>query len=137
MAMSCGVGCRLAASALIRPLAWELPCAAGVAIERKKQTKCWFVEKEGPLTSGVELAGKKAFHFQGKGCSAGLSIKCVLSLALCGRQPRGEEAHGCVQLLGRFRGTAQRSLDPKSRDPKREGNTKDNNNNTVIIVITQ
>ena len=48
--MSCGVGCkrdldlawlwlwcRLAAVVLIRPLAWELPCAAGAALERKKQ----------------------------------------------------------------------------------------------------
>ena len=27
---------RLAAAALIRPLAWELPCAVGVALQRKK-----------------------------------------------------------------------------------------------------
>ena len=48
--MSCGVGfrlnldptllwlwCRLAAAALIQPLAWELPYAAGVALKRKKK----------------------------------------------------------------------------------------------------
>ena len=46
--MSCGVGCRLcsdlallwhrpAAIALIRPLAWELPYAAGVALKKKKK----------------------------------------------------------------------------------------------------
>ena len=48
--MSCGVGCRggsdpkllrlwcrPAAIALIRPLAWELPCASGKAIKRKKK----------------------------------------------------------------------------------------------------
>ena len=47
--MSCGVGCRHsldlmllwlwcrpAAAGPIRPLAWELPCAAGVALEKKK-----------------------------------------------------------------------------------------------------
>ena len=48
--MSCGVGhrrhsdpallwlwCRLAATASIRPLAWEPPCAAGVALEKAKR----------------------------------------------------------------------------------------------------
>ena len=48
--MSCGVGrthgsdpmllwlwCRLAATAPIRPLAWESPCATGVAIEKTKR----------------------------------------------------------------------------------------------------
>ena len=47
--MSCGVGhrhgldlvlpwlwCRLAAAALIRPLAWEPPYAAGAALKRQK-----------------------------------------------------------------------------------------------------
>jgi len=50
--MSCGVGCRrssdptllwlccrLAATALIRPLAWEPPYAAGVALEKMKRQK--------------------------------------------------------------------------------------------------
>ena len=50
--MSCGVGhrhgsdlvllwlwCRLAATALIRPLAWEPPCAAGAALKRQKKQK--------------------------------------------------------------------------------------------------
>ena len=48
VAMSCDVGhrcgsdlallwCRLAAAALIQPLAWELPCAPGVALKRKKR----------------------------------------------------------------------------------------------------
>ena len=50
--MSCGVGCRrgldpallwlwcrLAAIAPIRPLAWEPPYAAGVALKRQKQDK--------------------------------------------------------------------------------------------------
>ena len=48
--MSCGVGCRCgldpawlwlcwrpAAAALIQPLAWELPCATGVALKRAKK----------------------------------------------------------------------------------------------------
>ena len=52
VAMSCGVGCRYssdpellwlwcrqAATALIRPLAWEPPCAAGVALEEAKKDK--------------------------------------------------------------------------------------------------
>ena len=52
--MSCGVGrrhvsdpallwpwCRLAAAALIQPLAWELPYTMGVALKkRKKKKKC-------------------------------------------------------------------------------------------------
>ena len=50
--MSCGVGrrrgsdltllwlwCRPVATTLIRPLAWELPYAAGTALKSKKQTK--------------------------------------------------------------------------------------------------
>ena len=48
--MSCGIGlrhgpdcallwCRLAATALIQPLAWELPYAAGVAIKREKHRR--------------------------------------------------------------------------------------------------
>ena len=52
VAVSCGVGsrhgsdlallwlwCRLAALALIRPLAWEPPYAAGAALKRKKKKK--------------------------------------------------------------------------------------------------
>ena len=31
--------CRLAAAALIRPLAWELPCAWGTALKRPKKKK--------------------------------------------------------------------------------------------------
>ena len=50
--MSCGVGrrrgldlallwlwCRLAATALIQPLAWEPPHVAGVALKRQKKLK--------------------------------------------------------------------------------------------------
>ena len=52
VAMSCGVGhrrgsdpallwvwCRLAATALIRPLAWELPYAVGTSLKSKTKTK--------------------------------------------------------------------------------------------------
>ena len=52
VAVSCGVGCRcgldppllwlwcrLAAAALIRPLAWEPPYAVGAALERQKDKK--------------------------------------------------------------------------------------------------
>ena len=31
--------CRLGAAALIQPLAWELPCAAAVALKRKNKEK--------------------------------------------------------------------------------------------------
>ena len=31
--------CRLAATAPVQPLAWELPCAAGMALKRKKKKK--------------------------------------------------------------------------------------------------
>ena len=50
--MSCGIGCRccldpvllwlwcrLAAEALIRPLAWEPPCAMGAALEMAKKKR--------------------------------------------------------------------------------------------------
>ena len=50
--MTCGVGCRCgwgpvwlwlwcrpAAAALIQPLAWEPPCAIGVALKKAKQNK--------------------------------------------------------------------------------------------------
>ena len=50
--MSCGIGCRhsldpallwpwcsLAATAPIRPLAWEIPYAAGTALKKKKERK--------------------------------------------------------------------------------------------------
>ena len=50
--MSCSVGCRcgsdpvllwlwhrLAATVLIQPLAWELPCAKGVVLNRQKKKK--------------------------------------------------------------------------------------------------
>ena len=52
IAVSCGVGCRhgsdpellwlwqgLAATALIQPLAWELPCAEGVALKGQDKKK--------------------------------------------------------------------------------------------------
>ena len=43
--MSCGVGHRPAAVAPIRPLAWEPPCAMGVAIEKdQKQKKTHFLK---------------------------------------------------------------------------------------------
>ena len=52
IAMSCGIGhrrcsdqallqlwCRPAATALIRPLAWEPPCAVGAALKKTKDKK--------------------------------------------------------------------------------------------------
>ena len=56
--MSCGVGHRhgldpvllwlwrrLAAAALIQPLAWELPCAVGAALKRRKKDNVSFHNK--------------------------------------------------------------------------------------------
>ena len=57
VAVSCGVGhrggsdlawlwlwCRLAAAALIRPLAWEPPYALGAALEKARKKKSHFLE---------------------------------------------------------------------------------------------
>ena len=57
--MSCGVGhrcdsgmallwlrCRLAAIAPIRPLAWEPPCAMGVALKTKKKSLIDYGKKQ-------------------------------------------------------------------------------------------
>ena len=38
--------CRLAAVALIGPLAWELPYAAGVALKKKKAQKNFLMQKK-------------------------------------------------------------------------------------------
>ena len=63
IAMSCGVGCRrgsdlvllwlwhrLVATALIRPLAWELPYASGVALKRQKDKKK--IKRKGNISKG-------------------------------------------------------------------------------------
>ena len=34
-----GLGCRLAAAALIRLLVWESPCASGAVLKKKKKEK--------------------------------------------------------------------------------------------------
>ena len=60
--MSCGVGCRRssdlallwlwlrqAATALIRPLAWESPYALGVALEKDKKDKTNKQTNKGPV----------------------------------------------------------------------------------------
>ena len=65
VAMSCGIGCRLgsdpallwlwhrpAAAAPIRPLAWEPPYAAGVALEKAKKKK----DKENYISLHSDLA---------------------------------------------------------------------------------
>ena len=36
--------CRPAAAVLIRPLAWELPCAVGVTLKRKKKERKMYYE---------------------------------------------------------------------------------------------
>ena len=69
--MSCGVGrrrgldlallwlwCRLAAVALIRPLAWEPPYAMGAALKRQKEKK-----KEGRV-SVIQTQGGRCGGFQ-------------------------------------------------------------------------
>ena len=65
--MSCGVGlrrgsdppllwgwCRLSAAAQIRPLAWQLPYAAGVALKEKKKRKTKVHKTLGPIFEGQE-----------------------------------------------------------------------------------
>ena len=72
--MSCGVGCRhgldlallwlwcrLAAVALIRPLAWEPPCAAGVALKRQKTKKKKKEEKK-EKTSHQDFSTQQVSH---------------------------------------------------------------------------
>ena len=71
MGRSCGsdpellwLWCRLAATALIRPLAWEPPYAAGVALEKAKREKkkkriCRSQDKIGKTLQGCPV-GKKS-----------------------------------------------------------------------------
>ena len=52
---------RLAAIALIRPLAWELPYAVGAALKKDKKKKigllvCWFVFRAAPAAYGISQA---------------------------------------------------------------------------------
>ena len=47
--------CRPAATALIRPLVWEPPCAGGVALEKKKKGK-----KENIGGGGWDLNGEES-----------------------------------------------------------------------------
>ena len=73
--MSCGVGCRHgsypallclwhrpAATALIRPLAWELPCAAGAAGEMAKRQK-----KKKKKKKILNLCFRNSLEIQGHG----------------------------------------------------------------------
>ena len=67
IAMSCGVGCKcaldpillwlwLAVVAPIRPLAWEPPYAASVALKRKKKKECGLIIKgRGARVEGEDL----------------------------------------------------------------------------------
>ena len=74
--MSCGIGCRLgsdpallwlwhrpAAAAPIRPLAWEPPYAAGVALEKAKKKKK--KKKTKKITSASTLTWLEARFFLG------------------------------------------------------------------------
>ena len=108
--MGCGIGCRcgsdptflwlwfrLAAAALIRPLAWELSYAMGVALKRqKKQTKkdprelspfhvrSWR-EGSGPLQAG------KSPHQKPNQIGWHLDLGLLLLLPLLGLNPRHME----------------------------------------------
>ena len=64
--MSCGVGCRHgsdpavhrpAATAPIRPLAWEPPYAVGAALEKDKKKKKKKLKKLGSLNLSLSLSG--------------------------------------------------------------------------------
>ena len=67
--MNCGVGCRcsldpvmlwlrrrLAAASLIRPIAWELPYAAGVAPKHRKKTTTTVLEQLGICIQKYKLS---------------------------------------------------------------------------------
>ena len=54
--------CRLAATALIRPLAWDLPYAVGVALKSQKKEKRKKKRKEKENTDGEQTSKK----FKGK-----------------------------------------------------------------------
>ena len=69
--MSCGVGhrsssdpallwlwCRLEATAWIRPLAWEPPYAAGVALKRQKKKKFLTIHVERSPALNEHLVGQ-------------------------------------------------------------------------------
>ena len=117
--MSCGVGrrrdsnlawlwlwCRLVATAPIGPLAWEPPCAASVAKERKKKRKEGG-RKEGPLyqipkASEVQLCSS-ANH---AGCQFGRLTRESLS--------QGPELSGC--LLQKLQTTIREFLRRLSRN---------------------
>ena len=71
--------CRLAAVAPIRPLAWELPYAAGVALTSKKQTNknkqtnkktdcCWQCQTSGVVWSGKTVEFNPSLLFRGWLC---------------------------------------------------------------------
>ena len=55
--------CRLAATTLIQPLAWELPYAAGVALKKKKKTdflqSCLFCDAAHRLGESLEASENK------------------------------------------------------------------------------
>ena len=76
IAMSCGVGrrrgldptllwlwCRPAAVALIRPLAWELPYAAGAALKRKKKKVKFTLLRQHKCYSSLCHIEHKLFFF--------------------------------------------------------------------------
>ena len=62
--------CRLPAAALIQPLAWELPCAAGVALTRKKVTEQFLAESS---PEPCQWMWSSLFSVQGKGGTERLS----------------------------------------------------------------
>ena len=77
--MSCGIGCRCgldptllwlwcrpvaAAAALIRPLAWELPYAMGVALKRRKEGRKG--EKEGGGRKEGRKGGREGGRKEGR-----------------------------------------------------------------------
>ena len=73
IAMNCGIGCRLgldpallwlwlAAAAPVWPLAWELPCAVGVALKKKKKREREKERKTNKKTRQVLSTQGKDFY---------------------------------------------------------------------------
>ena len=114
--MSCGVGCRcasdlawlwlwcsLAAAALIQPLAWELPYAAGAALKRQKRKKkspydrfCLHVTKAECSQDGVVLgrARMRIWEVMASLVKEAASERGLANRDLAGR---GQEAKGSQQ----------------------------------------
>ena len=111
--MTCGVGhrrsldpallwlwCRLAATAPIRPLAWELPCALRAALKRPKKKKKVFFKKSIYLSEkGVRRRGQVCLR--SKFSKKKKKVYVVLHLVHCGQHRGVKWLWFCSAFMGR------------------------------------